>query len=94
MRASEESSDLEGAGGPEGGTVVERTGLVVVHRGERIVPEAASRAVLRDETGGRDRAVELVFPVEIEVRGAAADADLDRLADLVLRRMTRGMLGS
>lgn len=33
------------------------------------------------------------FPVQIEVRTAAAPMDLDRIVELTLRRLTRGLEG-
>lgn len=79
---------------PADGALVERTGLVVAHEGERIVPKGASRAGLRAPGRDAGAAYEIVFPVEIEVHGAATDADADRVAELVLRRLTLGLLGT
>ncbi len=92
MREPEDEGAAEGGLRFDAGTEVDQTGLVVVHRGERIGPAHGSRAVLRAPHGEAGRPVEFVFPVEIEVRGSVGGDDLERLADLVLRRLTRGML--
>ena len=49
----------------DGPSIVDRTGLVVVSRGEIIVPDSGSEAVL---AAVRDGGLVLEFPVEVEVR--------------------------
>jgi hypothetical protein len=51
----------------EQGTYVERSGLAVVHRGERIVATPGSAAVLSPDSA--DRAAHYYFPVEVVVVG-------------------------
>jgi hypothetical protein len=87
----------EGVPGPEGASddaavFVERTGLAMVRRGEWIVPAPSGRAELSSSVESGERPVEVVFPVEIEVSAPAPEIDLDQLAELVLRRLTRGLL--
>ena len=61
---------------------VERTGLAVVHEGERIVAAADSAAVLRSAT----TVVNYYFPVEVEIVGAdAADSFTEQLCDALQR---------
>jgi hypothetical protein len=64
----------------EGGTVeVERTGIALVHKDERIVAAERSKAWLRPDD---DRVVHYYFPVEIEVVGhGGLDALWEKLAD-------------
>ena len=52
-------------------TVVERTGLVLLSRGEIVVPDSMSEAVLA--SAGSDGLV-LEFPVEIEVSGCRCES--------------------
>jgi hypothetical protein len=89
---------VEGAPGPGiiagDGVAVERTGLAVVHQGERILAAPASQAALSRSAAEAGRAIEVVFPVEIEVQTPDPEAHLDRLADLVLHRLTQGLMGS
>ncbi|GAA4878616.1 hypothetical protein [Actinomycetospora straminea] len=75
------------------GARVGRTGIALVHEGELVLPAAGSEAqaeqALEDERG----VVTYFFPVEIEVRSAASDLDLDSVADRVLSRLAQGLEG-
>ena len=70
---------------------VARTGIALVHEGERISAAPGSAAEL--ERAGEESYAEVryVFPVEIEVRGGVEPVDPQALADLVLRRLTQGL---
>ncbi len=70
-------------------SVVERTGLVVLSRGEIVVPEEMSEAVLASV--GRDGLV-LEFPVEIEVRIVPACDPTEHVAT-TLDRLTAALQG-
>ncbi len=70
-------------------SVVERTGLVVLTRGEIVVPEAGSEAILAKVR--EDRLV-LEFPVEIEVRIVPA-CDPDQHVETTLARLTAAIEG-
>ena len=80
--------------GQSTGVEVERTGLALVRQGERILPEAGSEAKLRSAPERPASSVEVVVPVEIEVRAAPSQQDLEGLVDLVLRRLGRGLLAT
>ncbi|MBV8092933.1 MAG: hypothetical protein JO110_06820 [Acetobacteraceae bacterium] len=55
---------------------VERTGLALVHEGERIYPAEGSAAVL---SGLGPTVVNYYFPVEIEIIGARMEALLEEV---------------
>lgn len=70
-------------------SIVERTGLVVLTRGDIVVPEAGSEAILARV--GEDTLV-LEFPVEVEVRIVPA-CDPDQHVDVTLDRLTSALQG-
>lgn len=70
-------------------SVVERTGLVVLSRGEIVVPEAGSEAILARV---REDSLVLEFPVEVEVRIVPA-CDPDKHVDMTLERLTGALRG-
>jgi hypothetical protein len=75
----------------DGATRVTRTGIAVVHEGERISSDPSSVARLEragDEALGE---VRYVFPVEVEVRGGLEPVDTQALSDLTLRRLAQGL---
>jgi hypothetical protein len=66
--------------------VVKRTGLAVVHEGERIFAAAAAQAEMR--VSGAN-VVNYYFPVEIEVVGAeAGDALAESIYDALQRELS------
>ena len=74
---------------------VRRTGLALMHEGELVLPAAGSEAEA-ELVADDDRAViHYHFPVEVEVVGAGAEVDPERLADLALARLAEhlGELG-
>lgn len=70
--------------------VVDRTGYILVHEGEVVVPPEASKALLANLRG--DGRLVLEFPVEVEVRVAAA-CDPEEHADHALTRLLRALDG-
>jgi hypothetical protein len=70
--------------------VVERTGLALLHKGELVVPEAGSEALLSIVNG--DGTLVLEFPVEVEVR-VVDPCDPDRHADVTLTRLLHALGG-
>jgi hypothetical protein len=64
-------------------TRVERTGIALVHEGERILPAAGSEAALAD--GGQ--AVSYHFPVEVEIVGELGDDQLRQIARYVFDQL-------
>ena len=70
--------------------VVERTGLVVLHQGELVVPAPGSEAILSVMRG--DGTLTLEFPVEVEVRVVPA-CDPDEHADATLERLLHALEG-
>lgn len=62
---------------------VERTGLAVVHEGERIVPEEGAAAVLSRVEGA---VVNYYFPVEIEIIGVGTAEELAEQIYAALQR--------
>lgn len=69
--------------------IVEKTGLVVASRGEIIVPDADSEAVL---AAVRDGGLVLEFPVQVEVRIVPA-CDPDRHVQDTLDQLTAAVQG-
>jgi hypothetical protein len=74
------------ANGPRPETqLVERTGIALVHEGERIVAAADAAATL---VGGPAQVVNYYFPVEVEVIGAGgAEALAERIYDALQREL-------
>jgi hypothetical protein len=70
-------------------SIVEKTGLVVASRGEIIVPDADSEAVL---AAVRDSGLVLEFPVEVEVRIVPA-CDPDQHVRDTLDQLTAAVQG-
>ena len=70
-------------------SIVEKTGLVVVSRGEIIIPDADSEAVL---AAVRDGGLVLEFPVEVEVRIVPA-CDPDQHVQDTLDQFTAAVQG-
>jgi hypothetical protein len=68
-------------------SIVQRTGLVVLTRGDIVVPEAGSEAILARV--GEDALI-LEFPVEVEVRIVPA-CDPDEHIDNTLARLTAAL---
>jgi hypothetical protein len=68
-------------------SIVERTGLVVLTRGDIVVPEAGSEAILAKVGEG---ALILEFPIEVEVRIVPA-CDPDEHIDNTLARLTAAL---
>jgi hypothetical protein len=81
------------AGDPngDGSARVTRTGIAVVHEGERIsaAPGADAELVRAGDEGLAE--VRYVFPVEIEVRGGVEPVDAHAIADLALVRLAQGL---
>jgi len=66
--------------------VVERTGLALVHQGERIYPDEGAAALLIPSTAN---VVNYYFPVEIEIIGAGvADSLAERIYDALQREFS------
>jgi len=75
-----------GDGMPQGPQRVDRTGIALVHEGERIFPASDAGALL---TADADRVVNCYFPVEIEVLGPdTADALVERIYDALQREVS------
>jgi hypothetical protein len=72
---------------------VRRTGLALVHEGELVLPAAGSEAEAERVADDARAVVHYHFPVEIEVVGAGAVVDADRLADLALARLAEHLDG-
>lgn len=70
-------------------SIVDRTGLAVVSRGEIIVPDTGSEAVL---AAVRDGGLVLEFPVEVEVRIMPA-CDPDQHVQHTLEQFTAAVQG-
>ena len=89
-----ESSDRAGAAPPPGraprGVRVRQTGIAVVHQGELVVAADASAAEVE---GLQGEIVQYHFPVEIEVREAAATVDPDALIARALDQLAHGIRG-
>jgi hypothetical protein len=64
-------------------TRVERTGIALVHEGERILPAAGSEAVLADG----DHAVSYHFPVQVEIVGELDGDQLRQIARHVFEQL-------
>ncbi len=80
------------AGAPTGGIArVTHTGIALVHEGELIVPAQGSEAQADQVAEDERTIVQYYFPVEIEVRDSSGAADPDAVAELVLRRLTKGL---
>ena len=70
-------------------SIVDKTGLVVVSRGEIIVPDSGSEAVV---AAVRDGGLVLEFPVEVEVRIVPA-CDPDQHVQDTLDQFTAAVQG-
>ena len=70
--------------------VVERTGLVVLHQGELVVPAPGSEAIVSVLRG--DGMLTLEFPIEVEVHIVPA-CDPDEHADATLQRLVHALDG-
>jgi hypothetical protein len=70
-------------------SIVDKTGLVVVSRGEIIIPDTGSEAVL---AAVRDGGLVLEFPVEVEVRIVPA-CDPDQHMQDTLDQLTAAVQG-
>jgi hypothetical protein len=75
------------------GARVTRTGIALVHEGELVLPAAGSAAQAEQVLADQRSVVHYHFPVEIEVRGAAASLDVDALVDRALSRLAQGLEG-
>lgn len=69
----------------EYGTVVERTGLAVVHQGELIVPAPGAEAVLGPAEP--ETATHYHFPIEVVVVGDIGEEVLWQLEERIWQRM-------
>jgi hypothetical protein len=74
-----------------GSARVTRTGIALVHEGERIMAAPDAAAVLERADGDELAEVRYVFPVEVEVRGGTEPVDAQAIADLALRRLAQGL---
>jgi hypothetical protein len=63
------------------------TGIALVHKGDRIWAEPDAQAQFAAE--GADTTIHYHFPVEIEVRGAAGNLDMDDVARYVYERLAK-----
>ena len=85
-----DSNDSYSPAGARGARVL-ATGIALVHEGELVLPaagsEAQAEAVLADERA----TINYYFPVEVEVRGAAAPPDGRLIADRALWRAVRSI---
>lgn len=68
-------------------SITEATGLIVVSRGDLVVPDAGSEAVLARI---RDNGLVLEFPVEVEIRIVPA-CDPEDHVDTTLARLTAAL---
>jgi hypothetical protein len=84
------TDDTEAGSQETGAFMIESTGLVLLHEGNLIVPDARSLAALSFVDG--DGALVLEFPVEVEVRVVEA-CDPDQHADTTLTRLMRALDG-
>jgi hypothetical protein len=76
------AKDDDAAGGPQR---VERTGIALVHEGERIYATEEAAAALVPQAA---RTLHYYFPVEVEVLGpAAAQAMAEQIYDALLREL-------
>lgn len=73
------------AADPQGGRV-ERTGIALVRRGERVVAEDDGRAIVRAGPGAPADGLVLEIPVTVEI-GPTVEEITDAAADLALRRL-------
>jgi hypothetical protein len=71
-------------------SIVERAGLIVVDKGDVVIPDVGSDALLSSLRG--DDALVLEFPVEIEVRIVPA-CDPDAHIAATLERLTQALEG-
>src|SRR5215470_17676454 len=74
---------------PAGGRV-ERTGLTVLRRGEVVVSEGDSAAVIRDTAPAAAPALVLEIPVTVEI-GPTVEEITDAAAELALRRLREAL---
>ncbi len=81
------------ADGESRGARVTRTGIALVHEGELVLPAAGSEAQAEQALDDERAVVTYYFPVEIEVRAAVADLDLDAVVDRALGRLAQGLEG-
>jgi len=70
------------------GTVVERTGIALVHEGETIVrPAPGSEAGLKPVGVQQGSDVHFYFPIEVVVVGGISEADKQELEDRIFRSL-------
>lgn len=67
---------------------VDRTGIALVHRGETIVPERGSEALISAEPIGGP-VINYYFPVQVEVVGSLPDAEVQRVAGYIFAELDR-----
>lgn len=70
---------------------VRRTGLALVHEGELVMPAAGSEAEAEQVADDARATLNYYFPVEIEVRAAPAGVDPEKIVELALHRLARGL---
>ena len=68
---------------------VTRTGLAVVHEGETVYPSAGSEAQAVAAGDDAQAAVQVVFPVEVEVVTGGAEGEADLAAAELMTRAAR-----
>jgi hypothetical protein len=67
---------------PDSAQVVEKTGLAVVHKGERIEAAATSKAVTKSVLAHSD-AFHFEFPIEVIAVGNVPDTTKQEIADQI-----------
>ncbi len=82
---------MAGGAADDGAVRVARTGIALVHEGERISAAPGTEAELVRAGADQLTEVRYVFPVEIEVRGGTEPVDAHSIADLALVRLAQGL---
>ncbi len=81
-----------GTPGEENATVVERTGIALVHEGETIVrPAPGSEASLKPMHTRQGSDVHFYFPVEVVVVGGIPEADKQELEARIFESLHRAL---
>jgi hypothetical protein len=81
------------AEGESRGARVLRTGIALVHEGELVLPAVGSAAQAERTLDDERAVVTYYFPVEVEVRAAVSDLDVDAVVDRALGRLAQGLDG-
>jgi len=68
---------------------VERTGIVLVHEGEYIMPAPGSEAQITTDDQANGVVINYYFPVEIEVIGALSDEQIRSVTEYVFDELSR-----